>query len=46
MRQRAAGRSVEACRQYSFSDQLLERRKAKYRGIEIGDAKRLQAPGE
>lgn len=44
LKQHEGGRSAkELCRQYGFSDQTLKRWKAKYRGMQVGEAKRLHA---
>lgn len=44
LKQYEGGRSAkELCRQYGFSEQTLKRWKAKYRGMEVSEAKRLKA---
>ena len=44
LKQYEGGRTAsELCRQYGFSEQTLKRWKAKYKGMEVGEAKRLKA---
>jgi putative transposase len=44
LKQHEGGRSAkELCRQYGFSDQTLKRWRTKYRGMQVGEAKRLHA---
>jgi putative transposase len=44
LKQHEGGRSAkELCRQYGFSEQTLKRWKSKYRGMQVGEAKRLHA---
>jgi putative transposase len=44
LKQHEGGRAAkELCRQYGFSDQTLKRWRTKYRGMQVGEAKRLQA---
>ena len=44
VKQHEAGRPAkELCRQYGFSEQTLKRWKAKYRGLQVGDARRLRS---
>jgi len=44
LRQYEGGRTAkELCRQYGFSDQTLKRWRAKYKGMNVSEAKRLKA---
>src|SRR5262245_239778 len=44
LRQHESGRTTkELCRQYGFSEQTLKRWKAKYKGMNVGEAKRLES---
>ena len=44
VKQYEGGRSArELCREYVFSEQTLKRWKAKYRGLQVGDARRLRS---
>jgi putative transposase len=44
LKQYEGGRTPkELCRQYGFSDQTLKRWRAKYKGMNVSEAKRLKA---
>ncbi len=44
LKQYEGGRSArELCREYGFSEQTLKRWKAKYRGLQVEDARRLRS---
>ena len=44
LKQYEGGRTAkELCRQYGFSDQTLKRWRAKYKGMNVSEAKRLKA---